>query len=362
MPYAISPGGNSDLSGIDATFTGADQITAGLADKPLAVVLTWENVPQDGPVSQALEDYVRQGGTLFLVPASAAGVSVSRPAPAWLDANPGSLVAAKDAEPVMLLQDGDPLWQDLRDADGRPKLGLLRAFQYRPVQTGTDWQVLIASARGATLLARRTLDLGHIFAAGLAFTPKWSSLPLKGGFVVLMQNAVFGDQSEHIPVQSLRAGDAVRFDFSDAPAAIKSLAGSALDWHGQTRDFEGFPRAGVYEITQRDHVGWVVTSGNVDEADAHFLPRGQVPLLRNLPHEVVSLLIEDDLAKPELSPGSGTSLYRWLLLAALLVLLAETWLANERSSDLGRKIFHSLLPAASRKKPARKKSAELTPV
>ena len=44
MPYAVSPGGNSDLSGIDAVFIGADQLTASLAAKPLAVVLTWENL------------------------------------------------------------------------------------------------------------------------------------------------------------------------------------------------------------------------------------------------------------------------------------------------------------------------------
>ena len=358
MPYAVSPGGNSDLSGIETVFIGADQLTASLAAKPLAVVLTWENWPQDGATSQALQDYVRQGGTLFLVPATDTGVSVSRPAAAWLDASLGALVTAAEAEPVMLLQEGDAVWRGLRDADGRPKLGLLRAFQYRPVKTGTDWQVLAASAKGATLLARRNLERGRIFAGGLAFTPKWSSLPLKGGFVVLMQNAVFGDQSEHIPVQSIRAGEEVRFDFPGGQAALKSLAGSALDWHGEARDFEGLPRAGVYEISQRDHVGWVAASGNVDEADAHFLPRGRVPLLRGLPHEVVPLIKEDDVTQTELTQSAGASLYRWLLLAALLVLLAETWLANERSSDLGRKLFSSLIPPALQKKTVARKAAE----
>jgi len=362
MPYAVSPGGNSDLSGIDAVFIGADQLTASLAAKPLAVVLTWENWPQDEGTSQALQDYVRQGGTLFLVPLPDAGVSISRPAAAWLDASPGALITPAEAEPVMLLQEGDALWRDLRDADGRPKLGLLRAFQYRPVKTGADWQILVSSAKGATLLARRDLELGRIFVSGLAFTPKWSSLPLKAGFVVLMQNAVFGDQAEHIPVQRIRAGEEFHFDFPGGQAALKSLAGSALDWHGEARDFEGLPRAGVYEISQHDHAGWVAASGNVDEADPHFLPRGRVPLLRNLPHEVAALVNEDDITQTELSLRSGTSLYRWLLLAALLVLLAETWLANERSSDLGRKLFRSLIPSAPPKKTALKKPVKLTKV
>jgi len=362
MPYAVSPGGNSDLSGLDAVFIGADQLTASLAAKPLAVVLTRENWPQDGAVSQALQDYVRQGGTLFVVPSPDVGVSISPPAAAWLEASLGALQTARDAEPVMLLQEGDAVWRDLRDADGRPKLGLLRAFQYRPVKTGTDWQILISSAQGATLLARRNVERGRIFVSGLAFAPKWSSLPLKGGFVVLMQNMIFGDITEHIPVQGILAGEAFHFDFPDEPAALKSLAGSALDWHGEARDFEGLPRAGVYEIDQRDHVDWVAASGNVDEADPHFLPRGRVPLLRNLPHEVAALIHEDDITQTELSPSSGASLYRWLLLAALLLLLAETWLANERSSDMGKKLFSSLMPSVSRKKSASKKPMEAAKV
>lgn len=364
MPYAISPGGNSDLSGIDAAFIGADQLTASLAAKPLAVVLTWENWPQDGAISQALQDYVRQGGTLFLVPALGpnTGVSISRSAAAWLDASLGALVAPKDAEPVTLLEDGDALWRNLRDADGRPKLGLLRAFQYRPLKTGTDWQTLVSSAKGATLFARRNLEHGRIFVSGLAFTPKWSSLPLKGGFVVLMQNAVFGDQSEHIPVQSIHADEEFHFDIPGAQAALKSLAGSALDWHGEARDFTGFPRAGVYEISQRDRVAWVAVSGNADEADPHFLLRGRVPLLRNLPHEVTSLASEDDITQTDLSRRSGTSLYRWMLFAALLVLLSETWLANERSSALGRKLLDKLMPFAPQEKTGSKKPVELTKV
>ncbi len=128
------------------------------------------------------------------------------------------------------------------------------------------------------------------------------------------------------------------------------------------REFEGLPRAGAYEISQHNQVAWVVASPNPDEADAHFLPVGQVALLHNLPHEVLALASADDITTKQLAKNSGTSLYRYLLLAALLLLVAETWLANQRSADLGRKFFRSLLPAALQKKPAAKRAAELTRV
>ena len=358
LPFAVAPGGNADLTGIDTVFTPPDQLTANLAAKPLAVILTWENWPQDTSTSQALQDYVRKGGTLFLIPTPDAGVAVTRPVGAWIEASLNPRQTTKDSEPMMLLQDGDAIWHDLRNSEGRPSLGSLRCFQYCPVKVGTDWQILATSAQGSPLLARRHLDQGCIFASGLAFSPRWSSLPLKAGFVVLVQNAIFGEQSGSIPVRLMKAADDFHFDFPGEQATAKSLAGNALDWQGNAKDFAGFPRTGVYEIRQHDHVNWVATTGNADEADPAFLPLGPAPLLRSVPHDVVPLVHDDDLAQTGLEQRSGLPLYRWLLLIALLVLLVETWLANERSSELGKKLFQSLLPSFSSRKTLPGKSRE----
>jgi hypothetical protein len=332
LSYAVSPGGNADLTGLDSVFVDPGQIASNLSAKPLAVVSSWNEV------DPALEDYVRQGGTLFLVPRSQTGGAVTPPG--WIGATLGPAHTATDAEPMLLLQEGDSIWHDLRDESGRPELGTLRAFQYEPVRTtGDGWQPLIASGKGATLLARRSLGKGRILASGLAFTPKESSLPLKAGFVVLVQNAIFNDLADSIPVRLIHAGDEVALP--NRNVTIKSLAGSALSWQGTGRNFAGFPRAGVYEIRQSDHVEWIAASGDPDEAHADFLPLGPVPLLRSLPHDIAPLAHEDDLTHLEVTPATASSFYPWLLLAALLVILAETWLANVRSSDLGFNLFKS---------------------
>ena len=44
LPYAISPGGNADLSGLDSVFVDPAQLAAGLAAKPLAVVTSWDRI------------------------------------------------------------------------------------------------------------------------------------------------------------------------------------------------------------------------------------------------------------------------------------------------------------------------------
>jgi len=352
LPFAIAPGGNADLSGIEADYVDAGRLDAMLAAKPLAVALTWDAIPSDS----ALQDYVRQGGTLFLLPASDSGASIAKSTPSWLGASPGVLNKPSAPEPAVLLRPGDEIWRDLLDSAGQPQLGALRVFQYVPLQTGAEWQALIASARGAPLLARRPLDRGQIIAGGLAFTPKWSSLPLKASFVVLMQNAVFGAQAGHLPLQSIRAGDDFRFEMPDVQTTVKSLAGAALEWQGVAHDFPGFSRAGIYAITQRDRSSWLAVSADAGEADPHFLPLGPVPLLHNVASDVVPLVHAEDITRVGAAQATGAPLYRWLLLVALLLLLAETWLANERSSDLGRNLFASMKPSAA--KPAEKKRAK----
>jgi hypothetical protein len=347
LPFAVSPGGNADLTGLDSTYVDPGELAASLAAKPLAVVTSWDRI------DPALESYVRDGGTLFLVPRAQAGGATEPPS--WIGASPGPAHTATDPEPMLLLQDGDTVWHDLRDSSGRPELGTLRAFQYRPVVTpGKEWTPLIAAGKGGTLLARRDLGHGHIFASGLAFTPKESSLPLKAGFVVLVQNALFGDRKETVPVRLIHAGDEITLP--NGWITIKSLAGSALSWQGPARDFAGFPRAGVFEIRQPDHVEWIAASADPDEAVPDFLPLGQIPLLRSLPHDIKPLNVAEELATFDASPAAASSFYRWLMLAALLVILAETWLAHERSSDLGVKLFAALKRPPKPKKPRKMKA------
>jgi hypothetical protein len=350
LPYAVSPGGNADLTGLESVFIDPGQVATSLADKPLAVVTSWDRV------DPALEDYVRNGGTLLLVPRATAGSGT--PPPAWINAALGAAHTATDPEPVLLLKEDDAAWHDLRDSSGRPQFGTLRVWQYQPVQaTGSDWQALVASGHGATLLTRRELGRGHILASGLAFAPKESSLPLKAGFVVMMQNLIFGDRSEPVPVRMIHAGDDITLPSGNV--SIKSLAGSALSWQGAARDFAGFPRAGVYEIRQPNHVEWIAASGDPEEAQPDFLPLGPIALLRDLPHDIAALNTAEELTRLDASPATTSSFYRWLLLAALLVLLGETWLAHQRSSDLGGKWFKSLRKESDPAKPpsAPKKAA-----
>ena len=355
LPFAAAPGGTEGLSGIEAVETSASGLAAALAGAPLAVALTWDSWPQDEPTSQALENYVRRGGTLWIVP-SANGTA--RPAtgptgatPTWLGASVGNPHDTPQGEDLFVVQAGDPFWRDLRDTDGKPKLGKLRLFRCLPLQTGAAWQPLLASVDGGAVLARRTLGAGRVFASGVAFAPKWSSLPFKPGFVVMIQSSLLGERPVTAPVRSLPAGEELRFTSASQPIQVRSLAGSALTWDGEPKNFPGLPHTGVFEVVQNNETTWVAVQTVAEKAEQRFLASGPVPLLKTVPHQVVALASDADVLKTLPGAGDGSSLYGPLLAVALLVLLAETWLANERGSTFAQKLFAALTPAALRGKP-----------
>lgn len=351
LPFAVAPGGSAELSGIETSFVPPDQLPATLSTKPLAVAITWEEWPQN---PAALESYVRDGGTLFVVPApEIAGVSVTTAPPAWLEASLENLITPAAAETLLPLQNDDPIWRGLRDSSGKPKFSTLKTFVYRPLSLKNNWQPLLASEKGATLFARKNLGKGTIYASGISFAPKWSSLPLKGVFVVMIQNAIFIPHPEKTPVQILEAGEDFHFDQPKTPSSARSLAGNALTWEGLPQDFVGLTRSGIYEIRQKDQVQWAAIHAASEEASPELLDSKSIPLLKNLPHEVVLLSTEEDIQHAYGSRATGAALYGWLLAAALIVMLVETWFANERSSTFGRNLMDmlkkALVPKSSKK-------------
>ncbi len=336
LPFAVAPGGSPELSGIETLFVAPEQLTDQLTGSPpLAVVVTWKNWP-DCPL---LQSYIENGGTLFVVPlADATAVSPNRaPPPGWLDASAGSTAPpiAKSGEPIAAIHADDPIWRDMRNSQGQPSLGLLLAFHENPMQIGKAWLPLITSAHGSNLFARREMGRGRLFASGLAFTPSWSSLPTKAGFVVMIQNTFFGRKQEQIPINNATAGEDVLFDSANASTSIRSLAGSPLQWQGEPGQFAGLPRAGVYEITQGTKTEWISTCGNPDETVPEYLPVGSVPpLIQSLNPESIALQRPEDILVDPKTQASGTPLYGAALVAALLLIFLETWVANSKITGL----------------------------
>ncbi len=334
LPSAVSPGGSANLSGINTQALSQDRIVSGLADMPICVGSTYEDWIGTNSNARFLEGYVRAGGTLFLVPPGASGSQIFGAFPESLSLSVGVLTKPERSESMITLHPSDPIWQNLRDNSGNPELGQLQLTQFYPLKISPDWDPLISSANGSTLLARRSLGKGTILASGVAFLPGWSSLPLRPGFVVLIQNAIFPPSSAHIPVQTMAAGEEVQVHDPLSSLTVHSLVDGDLSWEGSPKEFPGLFHEGVYEIKQGGKFSWTVVHSVDTQSNQDFLPRRPVPLLGSLPHHVVALSNESDFQRvlpgSTRSTGSRSTFYGWFLGLALLVLLLETFLANER--------------------------------
>ena len=352
LALAISPGGNSDLSGIKVEAVSPDQLAFKVADHPVCVLSAYSDWKAGNSTARALEEYVRSGGTAFIVPTEAESSGSLGAFASPLDLTVEGLNKLMTPDSMLILQSGDNLWRDLRDGEGKPMLGLLKVFQYRNLHTNPEWQPLLTSGNGATLLARRTLGKGTILASGVAFLPGWSSLPLKPGFVVLIQNSLFGLKAETLPVRNLAAGEEIQLTNPSTSVSLHSVAGNPLSWEGAPRELESLAWSGVYTLHQGEQDSWAAVSAVAEEAKPDFLPRAKIPLLVHLPHHVFTLANEQDVTQvvPGLR-GSGSAFYGWFLALALVVLLLETWLSNQRRGAANKKLLEALQPWVSKPKP-----------
>jgi len=117
---------------------------------------------------------------------------------------------------------------------------------------------------------------------------------------------------------SLVAGERVPAPVS----AIKSLAGSPLDWKGNQPPV--LPRSGIYAADNR----YIAVRSSAREGVAKFITGNQVPALAGLNYTVRPFVDIESFLRESVRIGRGVDLYLPLLLAAILALLLEAWLAN----------------------------------
>jgi len=331
LPVAIAP---NQQSGLNPMFITPAALSAEIeSKKPLLVVL-----PAGVSVPEA---YVAQGGNALVLPA-AEGAE-----------------AKKDGAPVLVFQKSAPLFADLRDEKGDVALRNVRAFQFAPVPANGD--VLLGLEDGRALLVERQFGKGRIFTSGLAFTPTWSTLPLKGAFLALAQSMALIGEDPGNAVQRLTAGErpltltlspprgegtfrseapllspvrggedtgegARRFT---GPVHIRSVAGSPLDWKGQANNAPVLPRAGVYVVEAGNGASYVSVQSSALEGRWEFVSGDKVPALASLTHTVRNYSTPAALANEFKVVSRGLDFYLPLLLAGLAALVGEGWLANQ---------------------------------
>jgi hypothetical protein len=328
LPAALAPGGNADLSGLEPVFAEPDGAAAALREKaPLLAVVAWDRLPA-GTLAETLRGYVSGGGRLLVLPETGSAGSQT-PVPDWLGARPGAL--EKPGEPLRLipLDKGASLFDGLREADGRIRLRQVRVSQFLPLEAGPGSVPLLGLEDGRPLLTQQAAGSGRIYTCGLALNGAWSTLPLKPGFLSLVQQLALEGAAGPAVMPALQAGD----PFPAPPAGLVKLrleAAPAVEWQGDSARLPVPSRSGVWSVgTETGAVRYAV-SASAGEGRFAVLSGSPVPAVLGLPHTVETASSSTAVAERIRRDRQGSRLFTPLLIACLLALLGESLLANPR--------------------------------
>ncbi len=329
LPAALAPGGDASLSGLEPLFAEPAEAAAALARQaPLLVAVPWPRLPPAGAWPDALRRYVTEGGRLLALP-DGAHATITGTAPAWLGAAPGPLEIPGDGALLIPLAKEQPLFDALRDADGRIRLRQARVRRFHPLNPAPGTTALLGLEDGRPLLTQKNEGKGRVFACGLALDGNWSNLPLKPGFLPLAHHLALGDRPDGDSPPSLRAGE----PFPPQPRGrirVRSDAAPPVEWQGDSAALPVPARSGVWTLDCVTGTLHVAVSADPGEGRFTDLKGGPVPAAMGLPHTVQAVGPARDLASRIRRSRQGARLFHPLLIACLLALAAEGLLANPR--------------------------------
>jgi hypothetical protein len=340
LPVAMSPTADGTLSGLLPVFVPLGGLEKSLTDrKPVLVVTTWQSLGQgkaDESWKTALDRHVRQGGNLLILPSASDAPSVG-PIPDWVGGTVGEEQQVKAGLPALVFQKNVRLFDDLRDAKGDVLLRSLRAFRFRVLRLVDEKSGLAGLEDGRALLAGRQVGEGTVFLCGLAFDPSWSNLPLKAGFLAVAQSMALcagGAQK----VMKLTAGERSLLEGpSNAVVRIRSLASDVpMDWKGAGGHMPIFARSGVYVIENGPHQTYVAVNASARESREAYLSGKEVPAAGGLAYSMDNYRSANDLMAKLKRRRVGLDFYTPFVLACLLALVTEGWLASSPPKQGGR--------------------------
>jgi hypothetical protein len=357
LPMAISPSGRGQLTGLVTRFSSSIQDALGMEGqvphglKPILLVTTWGTLAAAGSNPTELMKYIEGGGNLLIVPSLLPGSDASATqAPAWLGAGIRDREAYKSGVRLAILSRDAPFWRQIEQVVGDVSTEPIAAYAFCPLDLPTGFSPLLGAGAKKVVLAHKTLGKGNIFVSGLAFSSRWSTLPLSGLGVVMVQRMAvcsvpvrasgetpYGVTTNGSHVLPLVAGERPQILPGDGETELLSLSGDALEWKGRAEEMPAFPRTGVYLATTGDQKCCISVRASPKEGEYRFVEGSNMPILGSIAHTVVPFDAQENYAQYHAGQARVTELYIPLLLLSTLAVLVEGLLGASRvRSAVGR--------------------------
>ncbi|MEK7270559.1 MAG: BatA domain-containing protein [Planctomycetota bacterium] len=327
---ALDPTGDGSLSGVHPAPAALSDLAG--AGAP-AAVFGPARIAADPATRAALSRFAEAGGVAWLWAAAGERLAAGELLPA---AVAGRLEIPKEGFGLATERPDHPIVAGLADDSGRVDLLGIRVRAAARLDVAAGAEVLLSFPDRAPALVERTVGRGRILLAAFPPDRASSNLPTEkaGAFVALVQGAL--RLASPFSYSTLPCGGFVKLGAAGEKAAPPSLVSPdgrrfPAEREGATFRFSRTGRAGVWRIeglpgARSTDIAFVVepdrAEGSLDFAGpaafaSAFGPRG------------VAISAGADPLRASQDSRTGSDLFGAFLLAALLLYLLETALANE---------------------------------
>jgi hypothetical protein len=299
---------------------------------PALVVLTAEATPDN---AARLRTYVQSGGTLLRVltgPGKVETLAAVADVPAW------DVAEAKVSKDVILgeIAFDHPLFAPFA-APQFNDFTKIHFWKYRkldPKKLGEHARVLAKFENGDSAIVEKPIGKGRLVVLATGWNPADGQLSRSSKFVPLLSSLSEGGDGGPLVAGDILIGDRVPLPSTDVdrtkPLSVLKPDGERINLTLTDRSFDGTDRPGVYTLESAS--GGRPFAVNLDPLESRVAPL-HVEALEQLGCRLAKPTREkadpEQLRQLQNAELEGRQkLWRWLVLAAIAFLIAETWLSG----------------------------------
>jgi hypothetical protein len=297
-----------------------------------------------------LINYVQNGGGLFLMPGSKTGLQdfqavtgkLNIPSPSG---EAGELGKSDNAVSFESIQFEHSIFQNIFEKNDKRNVESPEIYYRFKINSGAQGREIISLLDGSAFLSEYKLGSGKIFLLNTAPVLSWSNFPLKSIFVPLMNKSAFYLASKERASIEYIAGSSIDVNLSGLSLPqIKILTPDNneefinLDEGNNFLSYNRTDAAGNYKIYSGDNlINSLSVNANPLESVSNYLTQSEFEDYLNeinFKGYYLNISTDEDPAAVILQSRFGSELWKYFLLAALLLALIEMAVARSTKKDL----------------------------
>ena len=313
-----------------------------------AVIFIGNDLPAG---AENLKKYISNGGGLIFFPSSEINLTALQQSLAFLGLpQPSSIVeGSKDPNSSVDFETADynhPVFQDIFQNDEKKKIESPAIHTYYKYSSQGRGKSIISLIDGSSFLTEYSSGKGEIFFFNTSPVLEWSDFPLKSIFTPLIYKSVYYLSAKDQNETQYLAGEPLNINVSQKSLPqIKIVkpdkSEDLINLNGNNSDFISYDKSyeeGNYLVFSGDKLLNIV-SVNTDplESNTNYISEGDFDdYLKKIDFNgsYVRVLKDEDPVKKILQARFGSELWRYFLLAAILLALLEMTIARSAKKEL----------------------------